>query len=67
MKPKSEKQGEVRSGPAAFGRLCVETSITSIAPVGAHPAAFGRLCVETIDANPMPFVEGTSRLRAAVC
>ena len=35
-------------GPAAFGRLCVETtaSLLLIAAYGG-PAAFGRLCVET--------------------
>ena len=33
--------------PAAFGRLCVETSSNSYQAVRAYPAAFGRLCVET--------------------
>ena len=34
--------------PAAFGRLCVETSdIHPFIPPYLIPAAFGRLCVET--------------------
>ena len=33
--------------PAAFGRLCVETSVFKKCPTGFGPAAFGRLCVET--------------------
>ena len=48
LKPKFEKQSEVRSGPAAFGRLCVETDwIQGVIDTG-RPAAFGRLCVETV-------------------
>ena len=34
-------------GPAAFGRLCVETGLTRLASTPKSPAAFGRLCVET--------------------
>ena len=33
--------------PAAFGRLCVETSQSDIIVGFMRPAAFGRLCVET--------------------
>ena len=33
--------------PAAFGRLCVETSAALSAYSRSLPAAFGRLCVET--------------------
>ena len=33
--------------PAAFGRLCVETSETQNGQMFVGPAAFGRLCVET--------------------
>ena len=33
--------------PAAFGRLCVETSPSAEGIGAAQPAAFGRLCVET--------------------
>ena len=33
--------------PAAFGRLCVETSIFFDGRFFFSPAAFGRLCVET--------------------
>ena len=33
--------------PAAFGRLCVETTTLKKRLTQAWPAAFGRLCVET--------------------
>ena len=33
--------------PAAFGRLCVETTDGSNCVKEQAPAAFGRLCVET--------------------
>ena len=33
--------------PAAFGRLCVETTKFVNTLCGPYPAAFGRLCVET--------------------
>ena len=33
--------------PAAFGRLCVETTQNNTHYVAMKPAAFGRLCVET--------------------
>ena len=33
---------------AAFGRLCVETSINTFAAWMRSAAAFGRLCVETL-------------------
>ena len=33
--------------PAAFGRLCVETSLKGAQALVDAPAAFGRLCVET--------------------
>ena len=36
-----------RQAPAAFGRLCVETSAIRVRAKLAGPAAFGRLCVET--------------------
>ena len=35
------------SEPAAFGRLCVETSLKRKIASIRNPAAFGRLCVET--------------------
>ena len=34
--------------PAAFGRLCVETTRWLADGLGEKPAAFGRLCVETL-------------------
>ena len=32
---------------AAFGRLCVETTLAMVVYVEVYAAAFGRLCVET--------------------
>ena len=53
--------------PAAFGRLCVETSKGFHAALPCAPAAFGRLCVET-NIQPKPVTgRRSSRLRAAVC
>ena len=34
--------------PAAFGRLCVETTLAEVVIAPSFPAAFGRLCVETV-------------------
>ena len=44
------------NNPAAFRRLCVETSVTSKLIWSASPAAFRRLCVETngVNFNPSP-------------
>ena len=39
------------SKSAAFGRLCVETSVSSVIDVKSDAAAFGRLCVETVQMN----------------
>ena len=36
-----------QNGPAAFGRLCVETDVNPDKGRQTLPAAFGRLCVET--------------------
>ena len=41
------KQSGYSQGPAAFGRLCVETAYLPRETVIGAPAAFGRLCVET--------------------
>ena len=43
--------------PAAFGRLCVETSLFDKGLCGfvERPAAFGRLCVETSQNTSLPF------------
>ena len=39
---------KISDKPAAFGRLCVETSLPVTAVgISDDPAAFGRLCVET--------------------
>ena len=35
-------------GPAAFRRLCVETTAKAVLPILGLPAAFRRLCVETL-------------------
>ena len=37
----------INDDPAAFGRLCVETTYNLPDARGEFPAAFGRLCVET--------------------
>ena len=45
---KPDRARLLRGAPAAFRRLCVETSVTEdvTQPTG-YPAAFRRLCVET--------------------
>ena len=53
--------------PAAFGRLCVETSPPNPSNPSLRPAAFGRLCVETAMVRTNELFNKTSRLRAAVC
>ena len=56
----------VSGEPAAFGRLCVETSFSLSNFHHAVPAAFGRLCVETAS-DAIRRIAVSSRLRAAVC
>ncbi|EET42555.1 hypothetical protein NEISICOT_03699 [Neisseria sicca ATCC 29256] len=41
------QQNTILFEPAAFGRLCVETSVPHPCSLKKFPAAFGRLCVET--------------------
>ena len=53
--------------PAAFGRLCVETFHERTFFDKYGPAAFGRLCVETGREWAKQPIDGSSRLRAAVC
>ncbi len=53
--------------PAAFGRLCVETTIPNLTRGRGRPAAFGRLCVETAVSAHNGTMISPSRLRAAVC
>ena len=43
--------------PAAFGRLCVETSAGTTSKRRFSPAAFGRLCVETILSSRIPLTK----------
>ena len=58
----------LKSMPAAFGRLCVETSLSrTTATETVPPAAFGRLCVETTCLIFEASLSAPSRLRAAVC
>ena len=57
----------IKPGPAAFGRLCVETFPFEAVLTVEVPAAFGRLCVETAAAQGAVVVPVASRLRAAVC
>ena len=47
LKLKNDDWGQLMIYPAAFGRLCVETSPSRPAAAAQAPAAFGRLCVET--------------------
>ena len=52
LKPAKLYIKEIKSGPAAFRRLCVETSGMPKNVPTMPPAAFRRLCVET-SAAPM--------------
>ena len=47
LKRQQEKINEALLVPAAFRRLCVETSPVTDLDVMKNPAAFRRLCVET--------------------
>ena len=53
--------------PAAFRRLCVETSERFWSLKIWQPAAFRRLCVETPLIVRSTTGEAASRLQAAVC
>ena len=57
----------LREAPAAFRRLCVETSYAFLKSETVFPAAFRRLCVETMISFIVVGVTRTSRLQAAVC
>ena len=52
---------------AAFGRLCVETGVSTDRKFTSRAAAFGRLCVETLAICYNAHIRTSSRLRAAVC
>ena len=67
MKPLSMKPKGVIDRPAAFRRLCVETSKSTNKPALFIPAAFRRLCVETATLLGAKQFKGASRLQAAVC
>ena len=45
---------------AAFGRLCVETSLNTAATLKDAAAAFGRLCVETATGVVALFATGAA-------
>ena len=47
LKPPRQGKATHQGYPAAFRRLCVETSIITTEPLFSGPAAFRRLCVET--------------------
>ena len=49
--------------PAAFRRLCVETTQSKHAPARTCPAAFRRLCVETTETTPRPQVKNPAAFR----
>ena len=53
--------------PAAFRRLCVETTRHGNGDIRTTPAAFRRLCVETVFQQLLPVGQIASRLQAAVC
>ena len=61
--------GNLQNGakPAAFRRLCVETSLAKSVKLKTNPAAFRRLCVETIQCPDKLKSDLASRLQAAVC
>ena len=67
LKPRYIIQNPIYRDPAAFRRLCVETSIDTGSLNGIEPAAFRRLCVETICAGRSFGRCAASRLQAAVC
>ena len=67
LKHRDNKNRQRIEKPAAFGRLCVETSMLLSASLRLLPAAFGRLCVETVSTTPRVNLPTASRLRAAVC
>ena len=52
MKQAKKNRRRRHRHPAAFGRLCVETSLYSPPQSEGKPAAFGRLCVETTKESP---------------
>ena len=47
LKPMADHDDGPDALPAAFRRLCVETTLQSAANKAGSPAAFRRLCVET--------------------
>ena len=47
LKQRLEMHQSNTDPPAAFGRLCVETTFITDGKGRLIPAAFGRLCVET--------------------
>ena len=53
--------------PAAFRRLCVETTVFCRYQAFPRPAAFRRLCVETSMRRLNRLMAKASRLQAAVC
>ena len=52
---------------AASARLCVETFTTNDPLPAFWAAASARLCVETVQEISTQWINGGSRLRAAVC
>ena len=67
LKPAGKCQIKLVNVPAAFRRLCVETSKLVRVYEKGRPAAFRRLCVETLPISPFDFAVRASRLQAAVC
>ena len=67
LKPSLQVKITLDLFPAAFRRLCVETSFVSAGSRLWRPAAFRRLCVETTKIIQVTTTCATSRLQAAVC
>ena len=53
LKPDGAMEFEIKGVPAAFRRLCVETSSKYQDFAAPVPAAFRRLCVETKPTEPV--------------
>ena len=67
LKQPARQAVQALGDPAAFRRLCVETTLNIQIQTTTPPAAFRRLCVETSSASAIAAAITASRLQAAVC
>ena len=67
LKQPARQADQTLGDPAAFRRLCVETTLNIQIQTTTPPAAFRRLCVETSSASAIAAAITASRLQAAVC